>query len=62
MSKSLGNSPDPLDIIDQYGADAMRFTIVSLAPVGQDVRYDEKTDSSRQLRQQDLERGALRAA
>ena len=48
MSKSLGNSPDPIDIIDQYGADAMRFTIVSLAPVGQDVRYDaEKTEFGR---------------
>jgi valyl-tRNA synthetase len=48
MSKSLGNSPDPLDVIDQYGADAMRFTIVSLAPVGQDVRYDvEKTEFGR---------------
>jgi valyl-tRNA synthetase len=48
MSKSLGNSPDPLDIIDQYGADAMRFTIVSIAPVGQDVRYDaEKTEFGR---------------
>jgi valyl-tRNA synthetase len=48
MSKSLGNSPDPIDVIDQYGADAMRFTIVSLAPVGQDVRYDaEKTEFGR---------------
>ena len=48
MSKSLGNSPDPLDIIDRYGADAMRFTIVSIAPVGQDVRYDpDKTEFGR---------------
>jgi valyl-tRNA synthetase len=48
MSKSLGNSPDPIDIIDQYGADAMRFTIVSLAPVGQDVRYAaDKTEFGR---------------
>jgi valyl-tRNA synthetase len=48
MSKSLGNSPDPLDVIDRYGADAMRFTIVSIAPVGQDVRYDaEKTEFGR---------------
>jgi valyl-tRNA synthetase len=39
MSKSLGNSPDPVAAIDTYGADALRFTIVSLAPVGQDVRY-----------------------
>jgi valyl-tRNA synthetase len=48
MSKSLGNSPDPIDVIDQYGADALRFTIVSLAPVGQDVRFDiEKTEIGR---------------
>jgi valyl-tRNA synthetase len=48
MSKSLGNSPDPLDVIAQYGADALRFTIVSLAPVGQDVRYGaEKTEFGR---------------
>jgi valyl-tRNA synthetase len=48
MSKSLGNSPDPIDVIDQYGADAMRFTIVSIAPVGQDVRYDvQKTEFGR---------------
>lgn len=41
MSKSLGNSPDPLDIISKYGADALRFTVVSLAPVGQDIRFAE---------------------
>lgn len=41
MSKSLGNSPDPLDIIEKYGADALRYTIVSLAPVGQDIRFAE---------------------
>jgi valyl-tRNA synthetase len=48
MSKSLGNSPDPLDVIAGYGADALRFTIVSLAPPGEDVRYaEEKTDLGR---------------
>jgi valyl-tRNA synthetase len=48
MSKSLGNSPDPLDVIDQYGADALRFTVISIAPVGQDVRFDaEKTELGR---------------
>jgi len=48
MSKSLGNSPDPLDVIAGYGADALRFTIVSLAPPGEDVRYAvEKTDLGR---------------
>jgi len=39
MSKSLGNSPDPLDVIRDYGADALRFTIIYLAPSGQDVRF-----------------------
>ncbi len=39
MSKSLGNSPDPLEVISQFGADALRFTIIYLAPLGQDVRF-----------------------
>jgi len=39
MSKSLGNSPDPLDLFDQYGTDAVRFTIISLAPIGQDILF-----------------------
>jgi len=39
MSKSLGNSPEPLDLIAAYGADAVRYTILALAPVGQDVIY-----------------------
>ena len=39
LSKSLGNSPDPLSVIDTYGADALRFTIVYLAPTGLDVRF-----------------------
>jgi len=38
MSKSLGNSPDPLMLIEKYGADAVRYTVLYLAPVGQDVR------------------------
>ena len=39
MSKSLGNSPDPLDLIDEFGADALRFTINYIAPLGQDVLF-----------------------
>ena len=39
MSKSLGNSPDPLDVIAEFGADALRFTVIYLAPLGQDVMY-----------------------
>lgn len=48
MSKSLGNSPDPLDVIAQYGADALRFTVVYLAPLGQDVLFStEKCEIGR---------------
>ncbi len=39
MSKSLGNSPDPLTVIEDYGADALRFTVIYLAPLGQDVLF-----------------------
>ncbi|MBD3178901.1 MAG: valine--tRNA ligase [Candidatus Latescibacteria bacterium] len=42
MSKSLGNSPDPIDIIDRYGADALRFSLMKLSPPGQDILFDEK--------------------
>jgi len=41
MSKSLGNSPDPLDLIAKYGADGLRFGILSIAPQGQDIRFQE---------------------
>src|SRR5690606_23374438 len=40
MSKSLGNSPDPLDIIAEYGADALRFAIMKTAPLGADIRFE----------------------
>jgi len=42
MSKSLGNSPDPLELIDKYGADGLRFGLLRIAPRGQDIRFDEK--------------------
>src|SRR3977135_1423961 len=42
MSKSLGNSPDPLELIDNYGADGLRFGLMRIAPSGQDIRFDEK--------------------
>ncbi|HJT80405.1 MAG TPA: class I tRNA ligase family protein, partial [Chthoniobacterales bacterium] len=42
MSKSLGNSPDPLDLIDKYGADGLRFGLMRIAPSGQDIRFEEK--------------------
>ena len=42
MSKSLGNSPDPLALMDAHGADAMRFVMIYLTPSGQDLLFDEK--------------------
>jgi len=48
MSKSLGNSPDPIDVINEYGADALRFTINYIAPLGQDVLFStEKCELGR---------------
>jgi valyl-tRNA synthetase len=41
MSKTLGNSPDPLDLIQKYGADGLRFGLLQIAPLGQDVKFDE---------------------
>lgn len=41
MSKSLGNSPDPIDLIKTYGADGLRIGLLSIAPQGQDIRFDE---------------------
>ena len=42
MSKSLGNSPDPSELVDKYGSDALRFTTVSLTPKGSDVLFAER--------------------
>src|SRR5437667_1504087 len=42
MSQALGNSPDPLELIDKYGADGLRFGLMRIAPSGQDIRFDEK--------------------
>ena len=42
MSKSLGNSPDPLELIGKYGADGLRFGLLRIAPQGADIRFDEK--------------------
>ena len=48
MSKSLGNGIDPLEIIDEYGADALRFTLATGNSPGNDMRYtDAKTKASR---------------
>ena len=43
MSKSLGNSPDPIDLMDKFGADGLRFGLMRIAPVGADVRFDESS-------------------
>lgn len=42
MSKSLGNSPDPLDLIEQYGADGVRVGMLLGSPAGNDIMFDEK--------------------
>lgn len=41
MSKSLGNSPDPLDLIDRFGADGVRMGMMLAAPAGNDILFDE---------------------
>ncbi|MDE6218347.1 MAG: class I tRNA ligase family protein, partial [Muribaculaceae bacterium] len=41
MSKSLGNSPDPLDLIEKYGADGVRMGLMLAAPAGHDIMYDD---------------------
>jgi valyl-tRNA synthetase len=42
MSKSLGNSPDALKLIDDFGADGVRFGVLSSSPAGGDLKFDEK--------------------
>ena len=42
MSKSLGNGVDPMDVIDEYGCDALRFFLSTNCAMGQDLRYDEE--------------------
>ena len=42
MSKSLGNTVDPLGLIDRYGADALRFTLAAMESQGRDIKLDEK--------------------
>jgi valyl-tRNA synthetase len=47
MSKSLGNGVDPIDVIEDYGADALRYFIATNSALGQDLRYEqEKVESS----------------
>ena len=46
MSKSLGNGVDPMDVIDKYGADSLRYFLTTNSAPGQDLRYDEEKVSS----------------
>ncbi len=47
MSKTLGNGVDPIEVIDQYGADALRFSVLSGTTMGNDIRYmPEKLDQA----------------
>jgi len=41
MSKSLGNSPEPLELISRYGADAVRMGMLLCSPAGNDLLYDD---------------------
>ncbi len=41
MSKSLGNSPDPIDLMDTYGADGVRVGMLLSSPAGNDLMFDE---------------------
>jgi valyl-tRNA synthetase len=43
MSKSLGNSPDLLNLIDRFGADAVRFGIMISSPAGNDLLFDDSS-------------------
>ena len=61
MSKSKGNVIDPLDLIDSYGADALRFTLAAMAAQGRDIKLVESPRRRLpQFRDQALERLALR--
>ena len=46
MSKSLGNGVDPMDVIEEYGCDSLRFFLASSSAPGQDLRYDEEKVAS----------------
>ena len=56
MSKSLGNSPDPLDLIANYGADGVRVGMLLSSPAGNDLLFDEFCVSRAQFCEQGLER------
>lgn len=55
MSKSLGNSPDPLNIIAEYGADALRFAVMRTAPLGADIRFEITNEGGKEIYPQVVE-------
>ena len=57
MSKSLGNSPDPMDLMDRYGADAVRFSLIKIAPLGGDIRFIENEIKDAQNEYPQVEEG-----
>ena len=61
MSKSKGNGIDPIDLIEKYGADATRFSLMQQAGKSQDIKFDEaRVVLSRSVLQQTLERLKIR--
>ena len=61
MAKSVGNVVDPIDLIEEYGADAVRFTLASMAAMGRDLRIGGKrVEGHRNFVTQALERRAIR--
>ena len=60
MTKSRGNVIDPLALIDRYGADALRFTLVAMAAQGQDIKLSpQRVEGYRNFADQIMECGAL---
>ena len=60
MSKSMGNIIDPIELVDQYGADALRFTLAAMAAQGRDIKLSTKPRRGiSQLRDQAVERRAV---
>ena len=59
MSKSKGNVMDPLELIDQYGADALRFTLTALAAQGRDIKLSAGRIAIPELCDENMERCAV---
>ena len=56
MSKSLGNSVDPVEMIEKYGADALRFALISQMAMGKDLKFSiQKLEALSQFYEQNLE-------